>query len=325
LYLQILRDEADIKNRYGDGILPSYPIKVTFLHFANKERDIKWALEDVGLHIIRILREVEYRGAEHKLCSLFLEGDDEISEGDRSYLESRRVLKSLEVRAGFHSYALSLMNVIVVLGFWVNLLVSLLPKTVIMNVLYNDVPLILAIMRMVYTLSLFVLLVLLFPMMKPLFGFDKKRHFFKLYPILPLFFLTMSLAFFIHWIFIHLPPNVVGERVWAEATTFFIVFSWCSFFFYLLFICLSLMKLSLKRPEREVVIFIAYAIPPLLLFKWKSPLGEEQEYIVTGPSTEGKCLRFSCLFFLAGLIILGIIAIVTIIVYLPLPALQYQN
>ncbi|XP_064629021.1 uncharacterized protein LOC135488364 [Lineus longissimus] len=102
--IKLLRDESDIKDPYGDGILPSYPIKVTFLDIAYQDhtRGITWSIQDVTFHVIRILREVERRGLSHSLCSLFLDGDDVMSEADRSYLESRRLLKELKAKARFN-------------------------------------------------------------------------------------------------------------------------------------------------------------------------------------------------------------------------------
>ncbi|XP_064628395.1 uncharacterized protein LOC135487991 [Lineus longissimus] len=102
--IKLLRDEADIKDPYGDGILPSYPIKVTFLDIAHQDhtRGIKWSIQDITFHVIRILREVECRGLNRSLCNLFLEGDDVMSEADRSYLESRRLLKELKAKERFY-------------------------------------------------------------------------------------------------------------------------------------------------------------------------------------------------------------------------------
>ncbi|XP_064633369.1 uncharacterized protein LOC135491429 [Lineus longissimus] len=96
--IKCLRDNVDIKDPYGDGILPSYPIKMTFLDIALEacKDNTEWDMYDLGKYTIKILREVEARGQGHRLTSPFVSGDDVMAEADRSYLESRRILKELK-------------------------------------------------------------------------------------------------------------------------------------------------------------------------------------------------------------------------------------
>ncbi|XP_064636901.1 uncharacterized protein LOC135493468 [Lineus longissimus] len=102
--IKCVRDKVDIKDPYGDGILPSYPIKMTFMDIALKDCQdgVKWHMEDLGKHVIHVLKEVEGRGQGHRLKCPFLLGDDVMGEADRSYLESRRVLKKLKESEGVY-------------------------------------------------------------------------------------------------------------------------------------------------------------------------------------------------------------------------------
>ncbi|XP_064644576.1 uncharacterized protein LOC135498272 [Lineus longissimus] len=96
--IKCVRDQVDVKDQYGDGILPSYPIKITFMDIALQDsiKDDMWSMEDTSIHAINVLEEVVRRGQSHQLNDLFLKGDEVMSESDRSYLESRRILQELK-------------------------------------------------------------------------------------------------------------------------------------------------------------------------------------------------------------------------------------
>ncbi|XP_064625109.1 uncharacterized protein LOC135486330 [Lineus longissimus] len=98
--IKILRDQVDVKDTLGDGILSSYPLKVTHLKktlsaYIKDEKDT-WTRDNIGRNVVAIARAVDKDGERNKLSGLFLRNDNIISESDRSYLESRRILTELK-------------------------------------------------------------------------------------------------------------------------------------------------------------------------------------------------------------------------------------
>jgi hypothetical protein len=92
-----------VKDTLGDGILSSYPIKVTHLKktlsilIKQCDKD-KWTRENIGKNVVEIVRAVDKDGERNKLIGLFLRDDNIMAESDRSYLESRRILDELKNR-----------------------------------------------------------------------------------------------------------------------------------------------------------------------------------------------------------------------------------
>jgi hypothetical protein len=100
-HLQILRDFVDVPDTLGDGILSSYPLKVTHLKktlttFLRKTDDEKWTKDRIAENVIEMAREVGGDGERQLLKGIFLRNDNIMGESDRSYLEGKRILKKLK-------------------------------------------------------------------------------------------------------------------------------------------------------------------------------------------------------------------------------------
>ncbi|XP_064631136.1 uncharacterized protein LOC135489631 [Lineus longissimus] len=107
--IKILRDAVDVQDTLGDGILASYPIKVTHmketLHTYIQGTDAnEWTKEKVGKNVIKIAKAVDYDGQNHKMHGIFVRDDNIMGESDKSYLESRRIVDELKSISTSHKH-----------------------------------------------------------------------------------------------------------------------------------------------------------------------------------------------------------------------------
>lgn len=94
-FLQFLRDTLSATDQQEDVVLGTYPLKITFLKKVRNERD-DWREKDVGVKTVDILETIEEEGAEGTLTEYFIEDSALFMESDKSYLESRRLLRHLK-------------------------------------------------------------------------------------------------------------------------------------------------------------------------------------------------------------------------------------
>ncbi|XP_013418578.1 uncharacterized protein LOC106179482 [Lingula anatina] len=103
--IKSLRDDLSLSDPLDNTILSTYPLKVAYLNktFNMDDEDVerqgketKWNAAEIDKHVVDMLQSIDEQGAERSMKDIFIKNNAVFHDADKSYLESRRLLRHLK-------------------------------------------------------------------------------------------------------------------------------------------------------------------------------------------------------------------------------------